>query len=408
MKNSVAHGLLVNKEGPETELFRPESFSIEKRNPNSLVWCDGSNEDFIPVKIGDKEAIVTIRYSVTNKFLRHHPYAGKSAIGMLARRLSGVSICRSGREISISQAWIRSQDSTERWWGVEIEFPPALDTMLGVTNNKQTAMKLDAFATCNPKEFLEEYNDDLGEQNPDRQLSCVADLVEEMKNSNDDRWLPLLIRHRITQRVGALNKIIQSYAQGSAKNAESDPGAEEKTVDPLTQTIDQVHNNDKISKPTREQKQKIKDDEFLSDEEKHDILDWLNSEHRARFEVVDSDSVDLFRCEQICGKYRFQINSNHKAYKALFTNINFFLDNEDIDIEKLSQNEIIARLSSLRTVIALLLFSMSIAQFKMSDVSKIIQSYRTKMSEQLEAYLEAFEKIEAEDGVTGGTQKEFD
>lgn len=413
MKNSIAHGLLVNNEGPDATLFKPEKFSIEKRKPKSLVWCDGNNEDFIPVKVGDKEAIVTIRYSVTSRFLRHSPYAGNSPIGMLARRLSGVSICRSGREISISQAWIRTQDSTERWWGVEIEFPPALDKMLGVTNNKQTVMKLDAFATSDPKEFLEEYNSEIGEKNPDLKLSCVADLVEEMKNSNDDRWLPLLIRHRITERVSVLNKIIQSYGRGSTKtsNGGSISETEIKPVDSFTKTVDIVHKQEDITPPSPEVKQQvelqIEKDESLTDEEKHDILEWLDSEHRARFDTADLDSNDLFQCEQICGKYRFKINSNHKAYGALFTNLNFFLEDVDTDLEKLSPSEITARLSSLRTVIALLLFSMSITQFRMGESASVIRTYRSKMSEQLSEYMEAFEKVEAEDGLTSGAKKEF-
>jgi len=34
---------------------------------------------------------------------------------------------RAGRELDLDQAWVIKYDPVERWWGVEVEFPPALD-----------------------------------------------------------------------------------------------------------------------------------------------------------------------------------------------------------------------------------------------------------------------------------------
>ena len=150
MKNSIAHRLLEEKDrDPERQLFVPFKFPYNNSRPKgSYSWSEDGMTHKIAVDIGSgQEAIVTIRFGVTTSFLRKAPYGGSSGIGKLARSNSGVSILRSGRELSLSTAWIPTQDGIERWWGAEVDFPPALDDYFGVTNNKQTAMTLESFAT---------------------------------------------------------------------------------------------------------------------------------------------------------------------------------------------------------------------------------------------------------------------
>src|SRR3546814_1682769 len=49
-------------------------------------------------------------------------------------------VCSSDlRELDLDPAWTNSYDPTERWWGVEVEFPSTLDEVFGVTNTKQSA-----------------------------------------------------------------------------------------------------------------------------------------------------------------------------------------------------------------------------------------------------------------------------
>ncbi len=64
---------------------------------------------------------------------------GSKDYGKHAAKNIGVSIVRAGRELDLDPSWTNSYDPRERWWGLEVEFPPELDEIFGVTNNKQAA-----------------------------------------------------------------------------------------------------------------------------------------------------------------------------------------------------------------------------------------------------------------------------
>lgn len=64
---------------------------------------------------------------------------GTKDYGKHAAKNIGVSIVRAGRELDLDPSWTISYDPRERWWGMEVEFPPELDEIFGVTNNKQAA-----------------------------------------------------------------------------------------------------------------------------------------------------------------------------------------------------------------------------------------------------------------------------
>ncbi len=51
----------------------------------------------------------------------------------------GISLLRARREIELNTSLISEYEYRERWWGVELEFPPSLDEVFGVTSNMQSA-----------------------------------------------------------------------------------------------------------------------------------------------------------------------------------------------------------------------------------------------------------------------------
>lgn len=54
------------------------------------------------------------------------------------RRNIGISFVRAGREVDFGNfGYFTPYDTTERWWGCEIQFEPELDEFFGVTINKQ-------------------------------------------------------------------------------------------------------------------------------------------------------------------------------------------------------------------------------------------------------------------------------
>jgi hypothetical protein len=59
---------------------------------------------------------------------------GRTLYGKHAAKNIGVSIVRADRELELDDSWAIGYDPVERWWGVEVDFPAALDEIFGVTN----------------------------------------------------------------------------------------------------------------------------------------------------------------------------------------------------------------------------------------------------------------------------------
>lgn len=108
----------------------------------------------VPISLGKQTHYVNIRMSMAKKSARDTGgTAGQANYGSHAGKNVGVSIVRSGRELELDSGWVPDTDTRNRWWGVEVEFPPALDEIFGVTNNKQTARNFAELATLDIKEL---------------------------------------------------------------------------------------------------------------------------------------------------------------------------------------------------------------------------------------------------------------
>ena len=85
---------------------------------------------------------VCVRFSLAKdeaRVLASGRDAGTLDYGKHAKNNVGVSIMRAERELELDQSLVIQYNPAERWWGVEVDFPPALDDLFGVTNNKQSA-----------------------------------------------------------------------------------------------------------------------------------------------------------------------------------------------------------------------------------------------------------------------------
>ena len=92
----------------------------------------------IPKPNGGGEAEVVVKYSEAPPECRPGRYAGANTrLGQQAKENRGISIMRANRELILEQTMIN--EPVDRWWGVEVDFPPELDEIFGVTNNKQDA-----------------------------------------------------------------------------------------------------------------------------------------------------------------------------------------------------------------------------------------------------------------------------
>lgn len=129
------------------------------------------------------EVVVTLSYAKPEaRLLPEGNNAGDEPWGKHARGNIGVSVVRADRELVLDTAWTNS-DLRERWWGAEVSFPPALDEVFGVTNNKQYATHFTEIAdyyrdTRNDDEWQEVRQAWADEDDPQRHLVDICNYLD--------------------------------------------------------------------------------------------------------------------------------------------------------------------------------------------------------------------------------------
>lgn len=118
-------------------------------------WGGEFNEEKITIRFREQDHDVKIRFSFAKPEARATDNAGNLPHGKHAGKNIGVSLVRADRELDMDQSLVVQYDPTERWWGVEVDFPPALDELFGVTNNKQQARNFTEAATLDIRELAD-------------------------------------------------------------------------------------------------------------------------------------------------------------------------------------------------------------------------------------------------------------
>ena len=140
---------------------------------------------------------------------------GNTPYGRHAGDNMGVSVLRAGRELILDSGWCIGYDPRERWWGAEIEFPPALDEVFGVPNNKQAATHFSELARTDWRELRDD---------PDEEF---LDVVNRLKEDGDYRGWLLALSDSINRNLKRLREKIK--AQGArARSSRRTPVEEQR------------------------------------------------------------------------------------------------------------------------------------------------------------------------------------
>lgn len=136
--------------------------------------------------------------------------------GRHAKENLGVSIVRAGRELDLDAGWAIAYDPVERWWGVEVSFPPALDELFGVTNNKQSARNFSALAKQDVEALIGDHH------------SYTS--AREANTADADPTFALWeIANHINRNVNSLRRLLKAQTKGTRSNKRHEtPGTEEK------------------------------------------------------------------------------------------------------------------------------------------------------------------------------------
>ena len=169
---------------------------------------------------------VTARYSLARGetvALAGTQERGKTPYGRHAAANMGVSVLRAGREIMLDDGWCIGYDPRERWWGAEVEFPPALDEVFGVTNNKQAATHFSELARTEWQELREGDED-------------FRDVVRRLKEDGDHRGWLLELSDAINRNLKKLREKIKAQSAGKRSTKKARHGM----ADDLTETVNRA------------------------------------------------------------------------------------------------------------------------------------------------------------------------
>jgi hypothetical protein len=264
--------------------------------------------------MGEEHEII-IRLSCAKAKAREKQNAGSTPYGKHAAKNVGISIVRAGRELDMDQTLVIQYDPTERWWGIELEFPPALDELMGVTNNKQSARNLtDVFKTIdNIEELL-------------KGGKTIHQVKAELEEEGDPRYPLIEIGIYIKNQLKVMRELLKHQTKGirSAKRYEDDIKAE-KTATIITDERKQkglFGTSDKDeNKPLEVKEQEIQLELIESgvDEQtaKEVAVTAIKNNLKYSFARTPFESDAFFTVRPRGGTINIILNTRHPAYEHL-------------------------------------------------------------------------------------------
>ena len=291
----------------------------------------------------DREHTVTVSCSLAKKEARDGDNAGSLPHGRHAEKNIGVSIVRAGRELDLDPGWAIRYDPRERWWGVELEFPPGLDDLFGVTNNKQAANNFSELAKVDIDDLLTDGR-------------TIHELQDDWKESGDPRGPLLEIAQAIQKQIKTLRGSIKEQQRGVRKKKRHDQTlVEEKATNATNERKSEGF------KGLSDAAEKLPEDQRIKELAKDMTQDGATpSEASAKaaeiihsglkYEILEAniESPAFFSVKQVAGILKVTLNTSHPAYENLVEVL------ED-DVEGVPSEELRERLQNARDGLKLLL-----------------------------------------------------
>ena len=266
---------------------------------------------------------------------------GHQTYGKHAGKNIGVSIVRGGRELELDDSWAIGYDPRERWWGVEVEFPPSLDEVFGVTNNKQNATVFSQMAHFNwenERESGEEFMDFKRrleeEENPRVQLIDIAD--------------------HIRKQLSLIRKSLHDQMKGRRRGRRhEDVSIEDTATAKWKERYHQGHITPSDTKQFDNKAQKKLTEDLrrknYNEEDARKIASAVESRGRkVIFVTADNDSQAFFNVEEKPGGItEVTFNKSHPAYEKLVKTL-------DPDIDGVSDSNLKDRIENASDTLKLL------------------------------------------------------
>lgn len=293
----------------------PEPFNAE---PMFQRWGDEDEIFTIRYDGADHEVVVRMSWARQETVTDDKSDRGAKPYGKHAAKNIGLSIVREGRELDLDPSWANSYDPTERWWGVEVEFPSVLDEVFGVTNTKQSATVFSQMAQFDWK----------AEANPGESLSEFRDRIQ---SDGDPRALLLPIVDHIRQQIQEVRKRLkkQTAGQRTTKEERHDkPTVEDRATTKFRERAEQGHSTASDNEEFTEEDSKsfekdLVDDKHYPENVAEDIAKaTLNRKRKVAFVTKAMEGYAFFNVEHKQGGLTAIVfNTNHPFYDQLIESL---------------------------------------------------------------------------------------
>jgi len=280
------------------------------------------------VRFRGKEHKVWIRFAYAKEEAREGFNPGSLPHGKHAARNVGVSIVRARRELDLDPAWSNPSEPRDRWWGAEIFFPPALDDLFGVTNNKQSARNFSELAKVDIESLLEEGQ-------------TLGTAREALEADEDPRWPLLEFAHHIRKNISVISGLLRAQTERPRpKRHEQPPEAIATQV--TRRRIDEGHQgeSDKQEKQQPPEERAVNIAEVLIDQgvtkKQAEELAATTVGRGLKYTFVEASlsGSAFFDVKSRGGAVMISLNTNHPAYRHLVEILEEDVENEDIETLK--------------------------------------------------------------------------
>ncbi|WP_033424386.1 ATP-binding protein [Actinomadura flavalba] len=314
-----------------------------------------------PVLHEGKRYNITVRASIARPEARRgdvegHPWPrgsraadpGNLPWGKHAKRNVGVSLVRQGRELDLDASWAIGYDPRERWWGIEVEFPPELDSIFGVTNNKQSATVFSSLAHFDWRvhaeagESFKEFKERLADLG-DPRLPLI-DLVLYL----EEKLLPA-IRRQLKQQTHGTSKGKKRHNEDAASRATD--AVKRRSEEGHTGKTDELEAGTTTEDKRQEQVAALTERHHLDEDIAQSMVDEaLKKDLRARWISSFQDTSAFFSIDLMAGMLQVIFNEKHPLHAQLMAVL------EDVP-EDADANDLRDRLNRAAETFKLLLFS---------------------------------------------------
>lgn len=302
--------------------------------------CEDSFTFDYPVEYDGTTHIVKIKYSLAKEEARVVRNAGALPHGKHAAKNIGISLVRANRELDLDDSICIKYDPVERWWGIEISFPPALDEVFGVTNNKQYANNFSELAHYDLKDFADEDNGD-----------SFQDIKQRLEEDEDPKGKLITLVNKINTSLKQMRQIVkkQGVNRGQGGSSTRHTGKGQSPEEIATETTNKRIENEHIGTSDEQEnemsterrinavREVLIENDITGDTQESMLNALFNGEYGGiKYQFINGsfDGNAFFSVKPSGGKIIITLNMDHPAYDKLIEVLNGPIE-EDCSLEDL-------------------------------------------------------------------------